>query len=266
MATSPWASADGSAAGRTSSPTESSSPLGSRCASTASGRRLVPTASSTASVAGPRPPASPAGWRGGLRGAGVLDSAPRRAASSAGVGVVVERVRPVGGRWRGHGLGVEVDVLERQRVLAGHRVERGLGRGGLASARPAPVRGALAHGGHQVDRLVGHPGHGGLTSAPALQAALGLDVVDRRRAHRRGDQVRRGQWGVGARGVVLAQPAGLVVGGRHRARRRRRRTTWPGARDHRPGTSRSRSSRRPRPGPSPTRRAPGPRRDRKAAG
>ena len=85
------------------------------------------------------------------------------------------------------------------------------------SMPPPPGGGTLAHGRHEVDRLLtwrlaGLGGRGGLAPCARGHPALGLHVVDGRRAHRGSDQVRRGDRGAGRGRLVLAEPARLVVG------------------------------------------------------
>ena len=133
-----------------------------------------------------------------------------------GAVVVVARVQSLGARWRRHRLGVVGQLLEGEGIRAGRVVARGLGRGVLAAARAPAVRGPLAHRGHQVERFVrGGTGGRGAGRGPAARGdpTFGLHVVDGGRPDGGRHEVGRGQGRHGARGVVLAEPAGLVVGG-----------------------------------------------------
>ena len=94
------------------------------------------------------------------------------------------------------------EVLDGQRVGAGAVVARGAG--GRGPAAPAATGAVLAHRRHEVDRLVRRA-----VGAALLDPAVGVDVVDVEVA-RRG--ARGAAWGSRRRGL-LAEPAGLVVGG-----------------------------------------------------
>ncbi len=114
------------------------------------------------------------------------------------------------GRRRGRELGrVDGELLERQGVGPGQVLAGGVRRRRAAPPTAAAVA-VLTHRRHEVDRLVGLAG----PRPEALDAAVGVHVVDVEPLAR-GSAVRGRD---DARGGVLAEPAGLVVGGSDRPR------------------------------------------------